>query len=85
MEGHTQMVTTALLFPVVEETTSVSCRVTCDRLSTIFETHGILKRLETDNETPFNSAEFKEFAEEMGFQHQGTLEQTEKQEGSWKF
>ena len=56
-------------FPVVEQTTSTSCRVTCDRLRNIFATYGIPEKLETDNGPPFNSAELKKFAEEMGFQH----------------
>ena len=36
-------------FPAVEQTTSTSCRATCDRLRKIFATHGIPERLETDN------------------------------------
>ena len=54
-------------FPVIEQTTS--CRVTCDRLRKIFATHGIPRRLETDNGPPFNSTEFRQFSEEMGFKH----------------
>ena len=49
-------------FPVVEQTTSTSCRVTCDRLRKIFATHGIPERLESDNGPPFLSVEFAEFA-----------------------
>ncbi|MEW8584399.1 MAG: RNase H-like domain-containing protein, partial [Candidatus Thiodiazotropha sp.] len=56
-------------FPAVEQTTSTSCRVTCDRLRKIFATHGIPERVESDNGPPFNSAEFKGFATEMGFRH----------------
>ena len=56
-------------FPAVEQTTSTSCRVTCDRLRKIFATHGIPERVESDSGPPFNSAEFKVFAEEMGFKH----------------
>ena len=56
-------------FPVVEQTTSTSCRVTCDRLRKIFATHGIPERLESDNGPPFQSVEFAEFATEMGFHH----------------
>ena len=56
-------------FPVVEQTTSTSCRTTCDRLRKIFATHGIPERLESDNGPPFQSAEFAEFAKEMGFHH----------------
>ena len=56
-------------FLVVEQTTSTSCRVTCDRLRKIFATHGIPERLESDNGPPFQSVEFAEFATEMGFHH----------------
>lgn len=56
-------------FPVVEQTTSTSCRITCDRLRKIFATHGIPERLESDNGPPFNSGDFSQFAEEMGFKH----------------
>ena len=64
-------------FPVVEQTTSTSSRVTCDRLRKILATHGIPERLESDNGPPFNSMEFKMFAEEMGFkQHKITPEHT---------
>ena len=56
-------------FPAVEQTTSTSCRATCDRLRKIFATHGIPERLETDNGPPFNSTDFQKFAEEMGFKH----------------
>ena len=56
-------------FPVVEQTTSTSSWVTCDRLRKIFATHGIPERLESDNGPPFNAMEFKIFAEEMGFKH----------------
>ena len=56
-------------FPVVEQTTSTSSRTTCDRLRKIFATHGIPERLESDNGPPFQSAEFAEFAKEMGFHH----------------
>ena len=56
-------------FPVVEQTTSTSNRVTCDRLQKIFATHGIPQRIESDNGPPFNSSDFREFTAEMGFQH----------------
>ena len=56
-------------FPIVEQTTSTSSRVICNRLRKIFATHGITERLESDNGPPFNSMEFKVFAEEMGFKH----------------
>ena len=56
-------------FPFVQQTTSTSCRSTCDRLQKIFATHCIPERLESDNGSPFQSLEFQDFAEEMGFHH----------------
>ena len=56
-------------FPVVEQTTSTSNRVTCDRLRKIFATHGIPQGIESNNGPPFNSSDFREFTAEMGFQH----------------
>ena len=53
----------------MEQTTSTSCRVTCDRLGKIFATHGIPERVESDNGPPFNSVEFNKIAKEMGFRH----------------
>ena len=52
-------------FPAVEQTTSTSYRVACDRLRNIFATHQIPERLESDNGPPFNSVDIKEFAEKM--------------------
>ena len=56
-------------FPAVEQTTSTSCRVTCDRLRKIFATHGIPEIVESDNGPPFNSTDFHAFAQKMGFRH----------------
>ena len=56
-------------FPVNEQVTSTSCRTTCDRLRKVFATHEIPERLESDNRPPFNSTDFRNFAEEMGFKH----------------
>ena len=56
-------------FPVVEQLTTTSAKAICDRLRKIFAMHGIPVRLESDNGPPFNSIDFKTFAEEMGFQH----------------
>ena len=64
------MIDKSTRFPVVEQTTSTLCRTTCDRLRTIFATHGIPERLESDNRPPFQSVECEEFAKEMGFHHQ---------------
>ncbi|XP_045187538.2 uncharacterized protein K02A2.6-like [Mercenaria mercenaria] len=54
---------------VVEQTRSTSGRVTCEKLRGIFATYGVPARLESDNGPPFNSVEFKEFSQEMGFYH----------------
>ena len=42
-------------------------RLALERLRKIFATHGIPDRLESDNGPPFNSKDFKKFAEEMVF------------------
>ena len=70
-DGHYNlvMIDKRTRFPIVEQTTSTSCRVTCDKLRAIFAMHVIPERIETDNGPPFNSTEFKEFSEEMGFIH----------------
>ena len=41
----------------------------CDRLRKIFVTHGIPRKIESDNGPPFNSTDLKLFAEEMKFEH----------------
>ena len=56
-------------FPVIEQVTSTSCRTTCDRLRNVFAMHRIPERLESDNGPPFNSTDFRNFAEEMSFKH----------------
>ena len=56
-------------FPVVEQVTSTSFKVTCERLRKIFATHGIPEQLESDNGPPFSSSDFKKFAEEIEFIH----------------
>ena len=43
--------------------------MTWDRLRKIFATHGIPKKIESDNGPPFSLTDFKVFAEEMGFEH----------------
>ena len=56
-------------FPIVEKTTSTSCKVTCDRLRKIFATHRIPKKIESDNGPPYSSTYLKDCTEEMGFEH----------------
>ena len=50
-------------FPVIEQVTSTSCRTTWERLRKVFAMHGIPERLESDNGPPFNSTDFRNFAE----------------------
>ena len=70
-------------FPIVEQTTSTPCRVTCDKLRAIFAMHGIPERIETDNGPPFSSTEFKEFSEEKGLHSsQGNTGTPSSQRGS---
>ncbi|XP_053400392.1 uncharacterized protein K02A2.6-like [Mercenaria mercenaria] len=56
-------------FPVVEETKSTSFKTTSGQLQKIFATYGIPERIETDNGPPFNSLDFRKFADEYGFHH----------------
>jgi len=56
-------------YPEVEITHSTAAKPTIERLHKIFATHGIPRRVETDNGPPFQSQEFADFAEEQGFYH----------------
>ncbi|XP_053388251.1 uncharacterized protein K02A2.6-like [Mercenaria mercenaria] len=62
-DGHCNLVVTdkRTRYFFVEQTTSTTSRVTCDKLGTIFAIHGIPERLEIDNGSPFNSADIKHF------------------------
>lgn len=48
---------------------SISSIFTIPKLDAIFARQGIPDVLKSDNEPLFNSAEFKDFAEHLGFQH----------------
>ncbi|CAG2246282.1 unnamed protein product [Mytilus edulis] len=56
-------------YPEVEKVNTTACKQTKDKLMRILATHGIPKRLESDNGPPFNSVEFANFAAEQGFEH----------------
>lgn len=56
-------------FSKVENVTSTSARSTILKLDAIFARQGIPDVLKNDNEPPFNGADFKTFAEHLGFQH----------------
>lgn len=55
-------------FPEVEILTSVSARAVIPKLDAIFARQGIPDVVKSDNGSPFNSLEFKKFAEYLGFQ-----------------
>jgi len=48
---------------------STSFKANKEKLKNIFATHGVPRRIESDNGPPFNSHEFKEFSKEEGFYH----------------
>ena len=56
-------------YPEVEELKSTNAKATIKALRKIFSTHGVPRRIESDNGPPFNSHEFSKFAEEIGFYH----------------
>ena len=56
-------------YPEVEQINSTAAKPTINKLRKIMATYGIPRRLESDGGPPFQSKEFAEFAEEMGFQH----------------
>ncbi|KAK3092876.1 hypothetical protein FSP39_008235 [Pinctada imbricata] len=56
-------------YPIVEIVRSVSARATIPVLDKVISMFGILKIVKSDNGSPFQSHEFKLFAENMGFTH----------------
>ena len=56
-------------FLEVENFTSTSDRSTISKLDAIFARQGIPDVLKNDNGPTFNGADFKNFAEHLGFQH----------------
>lgn len=70
-DGHYNLVVTdkRTRYPEVERTPSTACKPTTERLKKMFATHGTPRTVDSDNGPPFNSHEFREFAEEEGFRH----------------
>jgi hypothetical protein len=56
-------------YPVVETLTSLTAKSVIPLLDKTFSIFGIPKELKSDNGTPFNSQEFRKFADSMGFKH----------------
>lgn len=56
-------------FPVVEHLTSLTSKTVIPLLDKIFSTMGIPTVLKSDNGPPFNSEEFRKFADTLGFKH----------------
>ncbi|XP_064483033.1 uncharacterized protein K02A2.6-like [Ornithodoros turicata] len=56
-------------FPVVEVVPSTTASSTIAVLRRTLSQFGIPKQIKTDNGPPFNSSEFKLFAQELGFRH----------------
>ena len=56
-------------YPEVEDVRSTNFRSTREKLKKMFSTHGVPRKLESDNGPPFNSKNFKDFAVEEGFEH----------------
>ncbi|XP_063954101.1 uncharacterized protein K02A2.6-like [Lytechinus pictus] len=50
-------------------TQAIDPNATKIKLKRIFATHGVPRRVESDNGPPFNSKEFQDFAKEEGFEH----------------
>ncbi len=70
-DGHYNLVAVdkRTRYPEVEKVYSTSCESTTEKLKKMFSTYGTPNRIESDNGPPFNSAQFKKFAEEEGFVH----------------
>ena len=68
-------------YPEVEFVRSTSIQPTRRELKKIFTTHGVPKKVQTDNGPPFNSKEFKQFAAEEGFQHKAVTPRHPKAQG----
>ena len=56
-------------YPEVEVIPSTSARVVIPRLNDIFARQGFPKVVKTDNGPPFQSSDFKDFANQAGFRH----------------
>ena len=56
-------------FPIVEIVSSTSANVVIPKLDKIFSEYGIVDVVKSDNGPPFNSQQFKQFSNELGFHH----------------
>jgi hypothetical protein len=56
-------------YPEVEILKSTSSKSTIPKLDKMFSSFGIPKQVKTDNGPPFNSSEFQQFANYLGFSH----------------
>ena len=56
-------------FPIVEIDSSTSANVVIPKLDKIFSEYGIVDIVKSDNGPPFNSQQFKQFSNELGFHH----------------
>ena len=56
-------------YPEVEVLKSTSAKATIPKMDKILSTHGIPTEIKTDNGPPFNSQEFQDFADDLGFKH----------------
>ena len=56
-------------YPEIEILSSVSARAVIPKLDAIFARHGCPDVVKSDNGSPFNSHEFAQFAEYIGFKH----------------
>ncbi|XP_038060081.1 uncharacterized protein K02A2.6-like [Patiria miniata] len=56
-------------FPEIEIVSSTSARAVIPKLDRIFATFGVPQVVRTDNGPPFNSGEFSNFADYLGFKH----------------
>ena len=56
-------------YPVVKKVSTTSAKVVTKSLEDVFSQFGIPEVVKSDNGPPFQSAEFKQFAEEMNFRH----------------
>ena len=56
-------------FPEIEITKSTSAHATIPKFDKIFSVHGVPEEVKSDNGPPFQSEDFKHFAEYLGFHH----------------
>ncbi len=57
-------------FPEVEVVTTTSADKVIPLFDKIFSTHGIPEKVKSDNGTPFQGAEMRQYAKQQGFYHQ---------------